>query len=81
MAREKIIEEVMQDGSIKVTAVFLATSKAKSPLSSSGKMLNGYASGFMTLDSGAKINIVYGWGTGAPKQAQAPKPVTVEASL
>jgi hypothetical protein len=80
MAREKITEEVLKDGNIKVTVVFLATSKATSPDSTSGKMVNGYASGFMATDTGAKINIVYGWNKNAPKEAQ-PKPESAGISL
>ena len=79
MAREKVTEEIMKDGNIKVSVVFIATAKEKSPLSSSGKMLNGYASGFIGTDTGAKINIVYGWNSQVPKQAQPAKPIEIKA--
>lgn len=67
MAREKITEQVMPDGNIKVTVVFLAYPRETAPLSASGKQLNGYAEGFKTTDSGAKLNIVYGYSISAPK--------------
>ncbi len=70
----KIAKKKLQNGDTEITVVFVATAKDRAELSSTGKMLKGFASGFKQVSEveGDRINIVYGWNVEPAKRAVAP---------